>query len=47
MGDYFYDENNMSWLDDVVIPKLNERKYRCQIIKIEHANGMYYFCAKK
>ena len=47
MGDYFYDENNMSWLNDTIIPQLNEKKYMCQIIKIEHGNGMYYFCAKR
>jgi hypothetical protein len=47
MGDYFYSENNMEWLNNSIIPELEKNNYECKIIKIEHGNGMYYFSAKK
>jgi hypothetical protein len=47
MGETFYDENNMSWLRNEIIPKLETLNFNCELIKIEHGNGMYYFLADK
>lgn len=47
MGDYFYNENNMAWLTDTIIPQLEKSGYECRVIKIEHGQGMYYFSARK
>ncbi len=47
MGDMFYNENNMEWLTKIIIPKLSEKGFNCDIIKIEHGNGMFYFLANK
>lgn len=47
MGDFFYSENNMEWLNNIIIPELEIKGYDCRVIKIEHGQGMYYFAAKK
>lgn len=47
LGDLFYEENNLEWLNDVVVPKLENLNYTYNLRKIEHGNGMYYFMAKK
>jgi hypothetical protein len=46
MGETFYQENNMAWLQEVVIPKLGP-KYAHEFVRIAHGQGMYYFRAKK
>lgn len=47
MGETFYGENNMVWLTNEIIPKLESLDFKCELIKIEHGNGMYYFLANK
>jgi hypothetical protein len=47
MGETFYNENNMEWLNSEIIPKLETLGFKHEIIKIEHGNGMYYFLADK
>jgi len=47
MGDTFYNENNMEWLNNEIIPNLEILGFNHELIKIEHGNGMYYFLANK
>lgn len=47
MGETFYNENNMDWLTNEIIPKLETLGFKCELIRIEHGNGMYYFLADK
>lgn len=47
MGETFYNENNMNWLTNEIIPKLENLGFKCELIKIKHGNGMYYFLANK
>jgi len=47
MGDMFYTENNMDWLQNTIIPELEQNNFTHKLIKIQHGNGMYYFVAKK
>lgn len=46
MGDNFYGEDNIKWLYDEIVPRLNELGYSHNLKKIKHGNGMYYFIAK-
>jgi hypothetical protein len=46
MGDNFYDEDNIKWLYDDIVPTLNELGYSHNLKKIAHGSGMYYFMAK-
>lgn len=45
MGGSFYQENNIEWLNNEIIPKLNEMGYEHKLIRIEHGQDMFYFCA--
>lgn len=47
MGETFYNENNMEWLTKDIIPQLEKMNFKCELIRIEHGNGMYYFLADK
>jgi hypothetical protein len=47
MGNSFYGENNIEWIDEMIIPTLNKLGYEHKLHEIEHGNGMYYFMAKK
>jgi hypothetical protein len=47
MGGVFQNENNMKWLDDIVLPKLESLNYTHKLIKINHGNDMFYFVATK
>lgn len=46
-GDKFINEDNMTWLEQKLIPKLKENNFSYKTIKIPHGNGMYYFSAKR
>lgn len=46
MGDKFYNEDNIKWLYDEIVPILNELGYSHVLQTIKHGNGMYYFMAK-
>lgn len=47
MGSVFQQENNMKWLNDIVIPRLVSLNYTNKLIKIEHGVNMFYFVATK
>lgn len=47
MGKEFYGENNIAWLSDKIIPELEKNNYVCELTRISHGQGMYYFSAKK
>lgn len=45
--DKFIEENNITWLNEQVIPRLNDLGYTCKIIEIQHMPGMHYFLANR
>jgi hypothetical protein len=47
MGGSFYDENNLKWINEEIIPKLDSLGYEYKLDEIKHINGMYYFMSKK
>ena len=47
MGGVFQQENNLKWLNDVVIPRLEKLNYSHKLISIEHGIDMFYFVATK
>jgi len=47
MGGMFKNENNMKWLQEVIIPRLTSLGHEHKIIKIEHGKDMFYFVATK
>jgi hypothetical protein len=47
MGGMFQNENNIKWLNDTVIPRLELSEHKCKLIKIAHGIDMFYFIATK
>lgn len=47
LGGMFLDINNLDWLNNEIIPKLNELEYNCKLIQMRHVPHMYYFIANK
>jgi hypothetical protein len=47
MGGTFYNENNLAWLNEEIIPKLNLYNYEHKLIPITHGSDMWYFVAQK
>lgn len=47
MGGFFFNENNLEWLENEIIPKLKELGHDTKLIKIEHGNDMFYFASQK
>jgi spore coat polysaccharide biosynthesis predicted glycosyltransferase SpsG len=47
MGGTFYDENNLEWLNEEVIPLLDQNNYKHKLIPIVHGSDMWYFVAQK
>jgi hypothetical protein len=47
MGGSFFGENNITWINEEIIPNLNNLGYEHKLHRIEHGNEMYYFMAKK
>jgi hypothetical protein len=47
MGGTFYNENNLEWLNEEIIPRLNLYNYEHKLIPIAHGSDMWYFVAQK
>jgi hypothetical protein len=47
MGGMFQNENNIKWLNDIVIPRLISLGYDYKLIRIEHGKDMFYFVSTK
>lgn len=47
MGGSFFNENNLDWLNTIIIPKLNELGFKHELIKIGHGVDMFYFVANR
>jgi len=47
MGGVFNTENNLKWLNETIIPKLESSNYTHNLIRIEHGRDMFYFIATK
>jgi hypothetical protein len=47
MGGTFYDENNLEWLKEEVMPLLDQNNYKYKLIPIAHGSDMWYFVAQK
>jgi hypothetical protein len=47
MGGTFYNENNLEWLNEEVIPRLEQEGYTHKLIPIAHGSDMWYFVAQK
>jgi len=47
LGGIFQSENNINWLNNVIMPKLETLQYTNKIIKMKHVDNMFYFVATK
>jgi hypothetical protein len=47
MGGMFQNENNINWLNNIIIPKLKTLNHEIKLIKIKHFADMFYFISTK
>ena len=47
MGGMFKQENNIEWLENTIIPKLEVLGYEHKLVDIKHGRDMFYFIATK
>jgi hypothetical protein len=47
MGGMFQQENNIEWLNKIIIPRLDILGFKHKIIQIKHGKDMFYFIATK
>lgn len=47
MGGMFQSEDNIAWLNQSIIPRLNSLEYEHKLINIKHGVDMFFFVAKR
>jgi hypothetical protein len=47
MGKTFFNENNIEWLNNEIIPNLKEHGHNFELKEIKHGIDMFYFMSKK